>query len=137
MKIFIGLIAGLLFGLGLTVSQMVNPSKVFSFLDVFGHWDPSLAFVMMGAITVFASGYFLFVRKRTKSLLGQNMPTASQTSIDKNLLIGSAIFGIGWGLAGICPGPAIVNLGGGEIKVAVFIVVMVAGMKVANFLKSS
>jgi len=117
MKIFIGLIAGLLFGMGLTISQMVDPSKVINFLDIFGQWDASLAFVMGGAIAVFSTGYLVLIKKRTVAKCGDEISHALDKSLDKNLFIGAGTFGIGWGLAGICPGPAIVNLSGGNIKI--------------------
>lgn len=136
MKIFIGLIAGLLFGMGLTISQMVDPSKVINFLDIFGQWDASLAFVMGGAIAVFSTGYLVLIKKRTVAKCGEEISHALDKSLDKNLFIGAGTFGIGWGLAGICPGPAIVNLSGGNIKIVVFILVMLCGMKCADYLKS-
>jgi uncharacterized membrane protein YedE/YeeE len=121
------LFAGLVFGFGLLLSGMANPEKVLGFLDIAGLWDPSLAFVMGGAIMVglvaFAVG-----RKRTLSFLGFQMKMPSSTRIDKRLVLGSLMFGIGWGIAGFCPGPGLVALGAGEIKAAVFVAAMVAGM---------
>ena len=118
---------GLLFGLGLLLSGMTNPAKVLGFLDLFGSWDPSLAFVMGGAIAV---GFFAFAlaRKRTTNFLGGalHLPTARQ--IDKRLIIGGLTFGAGWALAGFCPGPGIVSMASGEVKAAVFVVTMVIGM---------
>ena len=136
MKIIIGLIAGLLFGIGLTVSQMVDPNKVKNFLDVFGQWDASLAFVMAGAIAVFSTGYFVLIKKRATSICGDMLDLGMNTIIDAKLLIGAGLFGIGWGLTGICPGPALVNISGGNIKIFVFIFVMILGMKFAGFVKN-
>jgi uncharacterized membrane protein YedE/YeeE len=122
-------LVGLLFGLGLLLSGMTDPGKVIGFLDLSGMWDPSLAFVMGGAIAV---GFFAFAlaKKRTSSFLGGalHLPTSSQ--IDKRLLIGSALFGAGWGIAGFCPGPGLVSMAAGQPKAAVFVVAMLAGMVV-------
>lgn len=124
---------GLIFGLGLILAGMTDPAKVIGFLDLFGAWDPSLAFVMGGAIFV---GLFAFAsaKKRTTSLLGGAMHMPKSNDIDKRLVIGSLIFGAGWGLAGFCPGPALVSLGGGEPKAAVFVIAMTLGMLVFVFL---
>ncbi|MBE0484845.1 DUF6691 family protein [Marinobacter sp.] len=121
------LFAGLLFGFGLIVSGMANPEKVLGFLDIAGLWDPSLAFVMGGAILV---GVFAFAlaRKRTLSFLGFEMKLPTNNRIEKRLVIGSLMFGIGWGIAGFCPGPGLVALGAGEFKAVVFVGSMVAGM---------
>lgn len=123
----VSLLAGLVFGLGLLVSGMANPEKVLGFLDLAGAWDPSLAFVMVGAILVGLAA-FAFARRRTLSLLGVSLQLPSNTRIDKRLILGGLAFGVGWGLAGFCPGPALVALGAGEIKAAVFVASMVAGM---------
>jgi uncharacterized membrane protein YedE/YeeE len=120
-------LVGLLFGLGLILSGMTDPGKIIGFLDIFGNWDPSLAFVMMGAIAV---GFvaFAIAKKRTTTILGGalRLPTASH--IDKRLIIGSTVFGIGWGLAGFCPGPALVSMASGQIQALWFVSAMVAGM---------
>ncbi|HEY3487047.1 MAG TPA: YeeE/YedE family protein [Gammaproteobacteria bacterium] len=121
------LIVGLLFGFGLIVSGMVNPSKVLAFLDVTDAWDPSLAFVMAGAITVGAMAFY-FVKRMPRSLTGQAMRLPTATRIDHRLIIGSALFGIGWGLVGFCPGPAVVGAGAGEPKALIFVLAMLAGM---------
>lgn len=121
------LFAGLLFGFGLIVSGMANPEKVLGFLDIAGLWDPSLAFVMGGAIIV-GLGAFTVARNRTLSFLGFNMKVPQSSHIDKRLVTGGLMFGMGWGIAGFCPGPALVALGAGEIKAVVFVVAMVAGM---------
>lgn len=123
----LSLLAGLLFGFGLIVSGLANPAKVLGFLDIAGLWDPSLAFVMGGAILV---GLFAFAvaRKRTLSFLGFSMRLPTNKHIDPRLVIGSMLFGLGWGIAGFCPGPALLALGAGEIKAVVFVASMVAGM---------
>jgi len=120
-------IAGLVFGLGLIVAGMANPAKILGFLDLTGKWDPSLALVMVGAITV---GFvaFALARRRTMSALGLPMQLPTSRSIDARLVAGSVMFGMGWGLAGFCPGPAIVALGAGYAKALVFTVAMLAGM---------
>ena len=118
---------GLLFGLGLLLSGMTDPAKVLGFLDLFGIWDPSLAFVMGGAIAV---GFFAFAlaRKRTTNFMGGALHLPTSTQIDQRLLIGGLTFGAGWGLAGFCPGPGIVSMGSGELKAAVFVAAMLLGM---------
>lgn len=120
-------VAGLVFGLGLLLSGMANPEKVLGFLDLAGAWDPSLALVMAGAIAV---GVFAFAvaRRRQTSFLGFDMKLPSGNDITARLVIGSLMFGVGWGLAGFCPGPGLVALGAGEIRAVVFVASMVAGM---------
>ena len=126
--VFTSLLAGLVFGLGLVVSGMANPVKVLGFLDLAGAWDPSLAFVMAGAIAVAALAFAL-AKKRTVSFLGAAMKLpGSSRDIDRRLVIGSVLFGIGWGVAGFCPGPGLVVLGMGEIKALVFVPAMLLGM---------
>jgi len=121
------LVAGLVFGIGLLVSGMVNPAKVLGFLDLAGRWDPSLALVMAGAIAIGAIG-FAVASGRTTTVLGTPMLLPSARAIDRRLVVGGAVFGVGWGLAGFCPGPALVALGTGNLKALVFIAAMVAGM---------
>ena len=128
-------VAGLLFGLGLIVSGMADPAKVLGFLDLAGTWDPSLAFVMGGAIGVGVIA-FARARKMQQSLLGQPMQLPAATRIDRRLILGSLLFGVGWGIAGICPGPALVLLGEGERKGMVFVVAMLAGMVLFRWLES-
>ena len=118
---------GLLFGLGLILSGMSNPAKVLGFLDLAGNWDPSLAFVMGGAILVGLVA-FQIARKRTQTFLGGALKLPNRTDIDKRLVIGSLTFGVGWGLAGFCPGPALVSLGSGQPKAVIFVIAMVVGM---------
>lgn len=126
---FASLLAGLVFGLGLLISGMANPDKVLGFLDLAGPWDPSLALVMVGAIMVGVVGVAV-ARRRTLSFLGASISLPTNTRIDKRLVLGGLTFGVGWGLAGFCPGPGLVALGAGELKALVFVVAMVAGMAV-------
>lgn len=121
-------LAGLIFGIGLLLSGMTNPAKVLGFLDLAGRWDPSLAMVMVGAIGVGFVG-FSIAKRRTRSLLDEPMCLPTATTIDRPLLVGSALFGIGWGLAGICPGPALVTLAAGIPQAVVFVIGMLAGMQ--------
>ncbi len=125
---------GLLFGLGLMLAGMTDPSKVVGFLDLAGAWDPSLALVMGGAIVV-GLGAFALAKRRTTSLLGGAMRSPTSRDMDKRLVLGSVLFGAGWGLAGFCPGPAIVSLGAGNAKAAVFVLAMLAGMVVFELLE--
>ena len=126
-SILSALVAGLIFGLGLILSGMGNPAKVQNFLDFFGTWDPSLAFVMIGAIAV-AFVAFMFAKRRKTALLGEPMQLPTSSAIDARLLIGSAMFGIGWGLAGFCPGPALMNLLTMHSEVVIFVAAMIVGM---------
>jgi len=127
MQIVMALVAGLVFGIGLIVSGMTNPAKVIGFLDLAGSWNPSLGFVMGGAILVgiFAFG---FARKRERSLLGAVMRLPTATDIDRRLVLGSLAFGAGWGLGGYCPGPALASLAAGGIEPLIFTLAMLAGM---------
>lgn len=118
---------GLLFGLGLMISGMTDPGKVLGFLDLAGLWDPSLAFVMGGAVAVGVFG-FAFARKRTQSFWGEAMHMPSARHIDRRLVIGSSMFGVGWGLAGFCPGPALVSAAAGHPKALGFVAAMLVGM---------
>lgn len=120
-------VVGLIFGIGLILSGMTDPGKVLGFLDLFGAWDPSLALVMGGAILVGAFAFAL-AKKRTTTFLGGALHLPDARDIDKRLLLGSLVFGVGWGLAGFCPGPAIVSLGAGQPKAVVFVLAMLAGM---------
>lgn len=134
MLAFSALLAGLVFGLGLLISGMANPAKVLGFLDLVGPWDPSLALVMVGAIGVGLLAFGL-ARGRQTSLLGAPMrlPTAQQ--IDSRLVLGGMLFGVGWGLAGFCPGPALVAVGMGNCKALVFTLAMLAGMGLFELLE--
>ncbi len=120
-------VVGLVFGVGLMLSGMTDPAKVVGFLDLFGSWDPSLALVMGGAILV---GFFAFTlaQKRTATFFGGVLRLPTHTQIDKPLVIGSLMFGAGWGLAGFCPGPAIVSMAQGQPKALVFVLAMCVGM---------
>ncbi|WP_312462993.1 DUF6691 family protein [Comamonas sp.] len=127
MTIMMAALAGLVFGLGLLVSGMADPQKVLGFLDLAGAWDPSLALVMGGAIALGLPGFAL-ARRRSRSLLGAPMQLPARQTIDAPLLFGSALFGIGWGLAGYCPGPALVGTAAGLGSAAIFSMAMLAGM---------
>ena len=128
------LLAGLVFGLGLIVSGLANPAKVLGFLDLAGRWDPSLALVMAGAIAVGVVA-FAVARQRTVSFVGAKMRLPVVRHIDRRLVAGSTLFGIGWGMAGFCPGPALVALGMGEARAAAFVIAMLAGMGVFEFVE--
>jgi uncharacterized membrane protein YedE/YeeE len=119
--------AGLIFGVGLLVSGMTDPGKVIGFLDLAGDWDPSLAFVMGGAVLV-ALFAFQFANKRARTFFGGAMHLPRNRDIDRRLVGGSLVFGIGWGLAGFCPGPALVSFAAGEEKAAIFVAAMLIGM---------
>jgi hypothetical protein len=126
-------IVGLLFGWGLLISGMTDPAKVIGFLDLAGSWDPSLALVMGGAIAV---GFFAFgtAKKRTSNFLGGALHLPTSRDLDKRLLLGALLFGAGWGLAGFCPGPGIVSMAAGQPKAMVFVVAMLAGMLVFEWI---
>jgi len=127
MNALIAALSGLVFGIGLIASGMTNPAKVKGFLDLAGAWDPSLGLVMGGAIAV-AAGAFALARRRERSWTGQRMELPRATVIDARLLGGGVLFGVGWGLAGYCPGPALVALGGGSGSAALFVAAMLAGL---------
>lgn len=129
MRAVTAFVSGLVFGLGLLVSQMVDPAKVQAFLDVAGAFDPSLAFVLLGAASVGAVAFAL-AKGRARSLLGAPMQIPDRRDIDARLLLGSLAFGVGWGMAGICPGPAVVALGAGQGKAAIFVAAMLVGMAI-------
>lgn len=128
MKLLTSLFAGVLFGLGMAISGMMDPARVTGFLDLAGAWDPSLAFVMGGALLVFMPGYFLLVKPRPLSLLGETMVRVPAPVLDRRLIGGAALFGIGWGLVGICPGPALSLISSGQPMIMLFIAAMVAGI---------
>lgn len=123
----IALLAGLVFGLGLVISQMINPAKVIAFLDLFGNWDPSLAFVMGAAMIVTAIGYRL-VWKRARPVLADRFQVPGNKKVDARLGAGAVLFGLGWGLVGLCPGPAIAALTVGGIPALIFLAAMAVGM---------
>lgn len=125
------LASGIVFGVGLGVSQMTNPGKVLDFFDVFGAWDPSLAFVMGGAVAVTAVA-FRFVLRRPNPLYAETFSLPTKADIDARLLGGSAVYGVGWGLAGFCVGPSIAALAYGDSRVAIFVIALTAGAWLAN-----
>ena len=130
--ILTALVSGLVFGLGLVVSQMTNPAKVLNFLDVFGAWDASLMFVMAGAIPVAAIGFAL-ARHRHLTVQGEDIRSPGRLGIDHRLIGGAALFGIGWGLVGFCPGPAVSALGFGRAEAALVVGAVIAGMALFEF----
>lgn len=134
MAVLTSLLAGLVFGLGLILSGMADPAKVLGFLDLAGQWNPSLALVMVGAIAVGLVA-FSIAQKRTQSLLGLALKLPTARHVDRRLLGGSLLFGLGWGIAGFCPGPAIVALGMGELKAAAFVGAMLVGMGLFELLE--
>lgn len=136
MRYFVALLSGSLFGFGLLLSEMTDPKKVINFLNMFGNWDPSLALVMFSALLVYGIVYWAFLSGKKVSLLGDLINQPSNTSLTPRLIIGAITFGIGWGMTGICPGPAIANISGGNIKMIVFIIVMLIGMKASSWLKN-
>lgn len=134
MQVVMALVSGLLFGLGLILSGMTDPSKVIGFLDLAGNWDPSLAFVMAGAILM---GFVAFrlAANRPKALLGDVMRLPTATRIDRRLVLGGLTFGVGWGLAGYCPGPALASLAIGGFKPLLFVLAMLGGMLIFEVLE--
>lgn len=126
MVLFISLLSGYIFGMGLLISEMANPEKVLNFLDLAGKWDPSLILVMLSALLI-AMLAFRYAKKNP-TLYGATIHLPTATAIDWKLIIGSMIFGIGWGLVGFCPGPAIVALGTGQLKAIFFVLAMLLGM---------
>jgi uncharacterized membrane protein YedE/YeeE len=128
----IAAISGLMFGVGLNLSEMVNPVRVLGFLDLFGAWDPTLAFVMGGALLVTVPG-FAFARNRLKPLFALEYSEPTSKLVDRKLVTGAVLFGAGWGLAGLCPGPAIVNIGSLHPQALLFVVSMLAGMFLFRF----
>lgn len=131
----IALLCGSIFGVGLIVSQMTNPAKVLGFLDISGQWDPSLALVMGAAVAVFSIAYRLALRRHAP-LFDKSFLVPEKTSLDQPLIIGSLIFGVGWGLAGFCPGPAIASSGFGDPRVWAFVAAMLAGIVLVRVVRS-
>lgn len=136
MSFIVNLLLGLLFGIGLVISGMADPAKVLNFLDLAGTWDPSLAFVMGGAVIVAFFGY-RFALGRKRPLLAPDFQLPTRRAIDGRLVAGAAIFGLGWGLGGFCPGPALTSLGLAETGTLVFVPAMFAGMLAARFVTRS
>nr|WP_086937872.1 YeeE/YedE family protein [Thaumasiovibrio occultus] len=128
----IALISGLLFGAGMMVSGMVDPNNVIGFLDIAGDWNPSLAFVMGGALLVFIPAYVLLIKPRRQPICDTDFQLAVNSRIDRKLLLGASLFGIGWGVAGICPGPAITLLGSASTSVFAFVIAMLVGQRLAG-----
>lgn len=128
MKLFTAFLSGTLFGLGLIVAGMTDPLKVLAFLDVSGDWDPSLALVMIGAIGTAAVG-FAYAGKRRRTLLGEELQLPTRREIDAPLIVGSTLFGIGWGLAGYCPGPGVVGLWAASLPATVFVIALLFGIE--------
>jgi uncharacterized protein len=136
MLVIAALICGLIFGWGLLISEMVQPTKVLAFLDVFGAWAPSLVVVMIVALVVSGPGFRL-AKRRERPILAEQSVWPTKVGIDRPLVIGSALFGIGWGLVGLCPGPALENLATLSPRVTVFVVAMVVGMALHDFWQKS
>lgn len=133
MSLLVALLAGLVFGLGLAVSGMMDPARVQGFLDLAGRWDPTLAFVMGGGLLVNIPAWWL-TRRRTRPVCAPAFALPTRRDIDARLLAGAASFGIGWGLAGFCPGPALASLTGGALAVLLFCLTLLAGMAAAEWL---
>jgi uncharacterized protein len=136
-KAFGFLVAGGVFGAGLAISGMTDPARVIGFLDVFGKWDPALLFVMAGAVAVYGLGMFILRKIQAGKLIAfpaksvvcnLKLPSSGSSSIDRQLVVGAAIFGVGWGLGGFCPGPALANLGAFRLEALIFVPMMAIGM---------
>ncbi|MDK4746279.1 hypothetical protein QOY93_13065 [Leclercia adecarboxylata] len=136
MLVIFAFLCGLIFGVGLLISGMANPEKVLGFLDLSRPWDPSLAFVMIGAIAVGIVGFAL-VKGKKRAFCGVPIMLPANNAIDRTLVVGAILFGLGWGLAGICPGPALVLLGAGVGKGLLFILAMLVGMWIVNRVRPS
>lgn len=132
MKNFFSFLSGLIFGIGLIYSGMANPAIVQGFLDVLGNWNPSLMWVMVGALAISIVGVMV-VKRRTTTLLGGPLHIPENSKMDRNLIVGGLIFGIGWGMIGICPAPALVLVGKGVWQGFIFVAAMLVGMKLVNF----
>ena len=134
MNKLISLISGIVFGTGLVISEMINPEKVLGFLDLFGNWDPSLAFVMIGALVV-SSPLFHIIKNKEKPLFAEKFNYSNNKNINNRFILGSALFGAGWGLGGLCPGPAISSIALLNIHSAIFVVTMFVGFYLVKFIK--
>ena len=134
MSAIISLLVGMIFGIGLIIAQMTNPSKIISFLTFGENWDPSLLFVMASAVFI---SFFAFslAKKKNKTLLNLDFEIPKRSDIDSSLIVGSALFGIGWGMVGFCPAPAIVSLAFGNLQTLLFIVTMLIGVYLAKIIK--
>ena len=131
-RLMLALLSGIIFGLGLSLSQMINPDKVLGFLDISGNWDPSLALVMAGALAIAIPG-FQWIRRQPKPLLDDEFHITAKTQLDNPLLLGAAIFGIGWGMTGYCPGPAFASLALGNQEALYMVLSIYAGFSAAGF----
>ena len=131
----VSLISGIIFGVGLTVSQMIDPAKVLGFLNIFGAWDPSLAFVMIGALII-SSPFFHLFKNNNKPVFADSFSYSNNKELNKKLIIGSSLFGAGWGLAGLCPGPAIASLALALLNPSslIFVITMFVGFYISNYL---
>lgn len=136
MNYAIALLTGVLFGIGMALSGMINPELVTAFLDVSGQWNPTLMFVMGGALAVFIPGYQLLIKARAKPVLGNDWSLNKSKVIDAPLVVGASLFGIGWGLLGVCPGPAVTSAFSGNSAVWMFIAAMMAGLFISHQLKT-
>ena len=136
MSKIISLVSGIIFGVGLVISKMINPEKVLGFLDLFGNWDPSLAFVMIGALIVF-SPLFHIIKNKEKPLFAEKFNYSNNKEVNNRLIVGSALFGAGWGLGGLCPGPAISSIALININSITFVFAMFFGFYLVKFLKLS
>jgi uncharacterized membrane protein YedE/YeeE len=136
MNKLISLISGIIFGIGLVISEMVDPAKVLGFLDLFGNWDPSLAFVMIGALVI-SSPLFHVIKKREKPIFDAQFNYSNNKEINNKLIIGSALFGAGWGLGGLCPGPAISSIALININSITFVFAMFIGFYIVKFFNLS
>ena len=131
MSKLVSLFCGIIFGIGLVISQMINPAKVLGFLNLFGEWDPSLAFVMMGALII-SSPLFHLLKNKEKPIFSSSFSISNKKEIDKKLILGSILFGAGWGLVGLCPGPAITSIALLNVSSAIFVVSMFIGFFIAS-----
>ena len=131
MNKIVSLFCGIIFGIGLVISEMINPAKVLGFLNLFGEWDPSLAFVMIGALVVSTSLFHLFKNKE-KPIFSSSFSISNKKEIDKKLIIGSILFGAGWGLVGLCPGPAIASIALLNMSSVTFVIAMFVGFYIAK-----
>ena len=136
MNKLISLISGIIFGIGLVISEMINHAKVLGFLDLFGNWDPSLAFVMIGALVI-SSPLFYVIKKREKPIFVEQFNYSNNKEINNKLIIGSALFGAGWGLGGLCPGPAISSIALININSITFVFAMFIGFYIVKFFNLS
>ena len=131
MSKLVSLFCGIIFGIGLVISQMINPAKVLGFLNLFGEWDPSLAFVMIGALII-SSPLFHLLKNKEKPIFSSSFSISNKKEIDKKLIIGSILFGAGWGLVGLCPGPAITSIALLNMSSVTFVIAMFVGFYIAK-----